>query len=83
MNLTRNFKIDSTASGWSMRFLYLAESGRFQVYLGGRDRYTDQFDPEHTYLDETKVWLNTKKEGQKLANQFMLSGETPDDMAFT
>jgi len=79
--LKRNFKIDSTATGWPLRFVYLAQSGRLQVYLGGRDA-AGQFQPERTYLDEVGVRLHTQAEGKALADKFMLSAEVPDHMEF-
>lgn len=82
MTLSNNFKIDSNSSGYPLRFVYLAYSGRFQAYLGRDDPITGQFDPEWKYLDEINDWLSTRKEGQTLAYMFETSGETPDDMEF-
>lgn len=82
MALKNNFKIDSITSGWPLRFYYIADSDRFQVYLGGRNPQTGEFDPEYEYLDEIDVSLDTRAEGRQLADQFELSGERPEEMEF-
>lgn len=82
MSLQRNYIYDSRTSGFPLRFVYLASSGRLQAYLGRTSPQTGQFDPESEYLDEKAVHVETRAEARQLAQKFETSGTTPDKMEF-
>lgn len=71
--LKNNFKIKQTHDGQEYLFLYLAQHGRFQVYLGG---YNEQaaWKDDLEILDEIRVQFSSRSEAEPYIEQFLASG---------
>lgn len=82
MGLSNNYTFDDRASGYPLRFVYLAYDGRLQAYLGRTNHLTGEFEPESVYLDETTITAETRADLRARAFDFTQSADEPDDMTF-